>query len=72
MTASDLFGLRRERRIIKSGVRNIFTPRQTIHSVSLFFGREALVRKLIEQIDTPGQHALLYGDRGVGKSSLAM
>jgi energy-coupling factor transporter ATP-binding protein EcfA2 len=26
---------------------------------------------LIEQINTPGQHALLYGDRGVGKSSLA-
>lgn len=30
-----------------------------------------MVKKLIEQINTPGQHALLYGDRGVGKSSLA-
>jgi hypothetical protein len=71
MANRDLFGLDRERRINKSGVRNIFTPHQPIHSISLFFGRESLVKKLIEQINTPGQHALLYGDRGVGKSSLA-
>lgn len=38
---------------------------------SLFFGREDKVQKLLEHINTPGQHALLYGDRGVGKSSLA-
>lgn len=71
MAQPDLFGLQREQRVNKSGVRNIFTPHQPIHSVDLFFGREALVKKLIEQINTPGQHALLYGDRGVGKSSLA-
>lgn len=71
MASPDLFGLKREQRIIKSGVRSIFTPHQPIHSVNLFFGRESLVKKLIEQINTPGQHALLYGDRGVGKSSLA-
>ena len=71
MATPDLFGLQRELRIVKSGVRNIFTPHQPIHSVNLFFGRERLVKRLIEQINTPGQHALLYGDRGVGKSSLA-
>lgn len=71
MANRDLFGLHREQRIIKSGVRNIFTPHQPVHSAKLFFGRESLVKKLIEQINTPGQHALLYGDRGVGKSSLA-
>lgn len=71
MAKQDLFGLQREQRINKSGVRRIFTPHQPIHSVEWFFGRQALVKKLIEQINTPGQHALLYGDRGVGKSSLA-
>lgn len=64
-------GLDRERRIIGSGVRSVFTPHQPVQAVGLFFGRQTEVQKLIEQINTPGQHALLYGDRGVGKSSLA-
>lgn len=67
----DPFGLNREGRIIKSGVRQIFTPHQPIQSTELFFGRTREVRALIEHLSTPGQHALLYGDRGVGKSSLA-
>ncbi|MCG2738874.1 MAG: ATP-binding protein [Syntrophaceae bacterium] len=71
MNEEDFFGLEREQKIRKSGVRSIYTPHQPIHSIKLFFGREALVKRLIEQINTPGQHALLYGDRGVGKSSLA-
>ncbi len=71
MTDHDFFGLEREQRISKSGVREVFTPHKPIHSVKFFFGRQAQVQKLIEQINTPGQHALLYGDRGVGKSSLA-
>lgn len=71
MTDNDLFGLGRENLIKKSNVRNIFTPHQPVHSIKLFFGRQTLISKLIEQINTPGQHALLYGERGVGKSSLA-
>lgn len=69
--ATDLFGLKREAKIKESGVRNIFTPHQPIQSVDLFWGRQKQVQQLIEHISTPGQHALLYGDRGVGKSSLA-
>jgi Cdc6-like AAA superfamily ATPase len=67
----DRFGLQRERRIQASGVREIFTPHRPIMNVDLLFGREDEVRSLIEHMDTPGQHALLYGERGVGKSSLA-
>lgn len=69
--AEDLFGLKREAKIKKSGVRKIFTPHQPIQSIDLFWGRQKQVQQLIEHISTPGQHALLYGDRGVGKSSLA-
>lgn len=67
----DLFGLEREAKIEKSGVREVFTPHQPIQSLDLFFGRQEVVKKIIEHINTPGQHVLLYGDRGVGKSSLA-
>ncbi len=67
----DPFGIEREERIKSSGVREIFTPHKPIQSVDLFFGRTLEVRALIEHLNTPGQHALLFGDRGVGKSSLA-
>lgn len=71
MSSRDLFGLSRELLISRSQIRKIFTPHQPIHSEKFFFGRQDQVQKIIEQINTPGQHALLYGDRGVGKSSLA-
>lgn len=67
----DLFGLNRLERIQRSGIRKIFTPHQPISVPKLFFGRQSEVARIIEAITTPGQHALLYGDRGVGKSSLA-
>ena len=68
---SDPFGLEREDLIRRSRVRDVFTPHKPIHSIELFFGRTLEVRSLIEHLNTPGQHALLFGDRGVGKSSLA-
>lgn len=68
---SDPFGIEREEKIRFSNVRQVFTPHQPIQSLNLFFGRTDEVRALIEQLNTPGQHALLFGDRGVGKSSLA-
>lgn len=67
----DLFGLNREKKINESGVREIFTPHRPVNDVDLFFGRQDEVHSIIEQINTPGQHSLLYGERGVGKSSLA-
>ena len=69
--SSDLFGLDRERKIARSGVREIYTPHKPIQSSKLFIGRQAEVQRLIEHLNTPGQHALLFGERGVGKSSLA-
>ncbi|HPF91526.1 MAG TPA: ATP-binding protein [Flavobacteriales bacterium] len=71
MIERDHFGLEAERRIEKSGIRNIFTPHQPIQQTKLFFGRAKEVRAIIGYLNTPGQHALLFGNRGVGKSSLA-
>ncbi len=67
----DPFGIKKERLIKDSGVREIFTPNKPVNVVDLFFGRKELAKSIIESINTPGQHLLLYGDRGVGKSSLA-
>lgn len=67
----DLFDLEKEKKIIGSGVRNIFTPYQPIMDKDLFFGRSKEVANIIRQLNTPGQHSVLFGDRGVGKSSLA-
>lgn len=67
----DPFGLGREERILQSKVREVFTPHQPIDQIGLLFGREKEVQKLVENVNTPGQHVLLFGDRGVGKSSLA-
>ena len=67
----DRFGLQREGKIVKSGVRDVFTPHKPVDEIELLFGRNDEVARIIAQINTPGQHCLLYGERGVGKSSLA-
>jgi Cdc6-like AAA superfamily ATPase len=64
-------GTEDEVKIVKSGVREVFTPYAPISSVELFFGRQEEVQRVIASINTPGQHVVLYGERGVGKSSLA-
>lgn len=63
--------IRKEQLISKSGIRNIFTPHCPISSIDLFVGRETEIQNIIEYLNTPGQHALIYGNRGIGKSSLA-
>ncbi|CAA0098980.1 Holliday junction ATP-dependent DNA helicase RuvB [BD1-7 clade bacterium] len=69
--ANGTFGLKDEAEIIKSGVREVFTPHIPVDDVSHFFGREDEASRLVSVINSPGQHILLYGDRGVGKTSLA-
>lgn len=71
MTTSDMFSGKRETLIKKSEVRKIFTPSQPVRALDLLLGRDSHINRLIEILNTPGQHALLFGDRGVGKSSLA-
>ena len=67
----DPYGIFREELIKKSGIRDAFTPNSPILNIELFSGRKDEVSKIIECLNTKGQHILLYGDRGVGKSSLA-
>ncbi|KPZ56269.1 ATP-binding protein [Pseudoalteromonas sp. P1-25] len=69
--ANGEFGLEREFKIIKSGIRDIFTPHIPVDEKEHFFGREEEATRLVSVINSPGQHILVYGDRGVGKTSLA-
>lgn len=49
---------------------SIFTPSAPINSEELFRGRISQVRDVVDAINQPGRHAILYGGRGVGKTSL--
>jgi Cdc6-like AAA superfamily ATPase len=49
----------------------VFKPTAPISQESLFAGRQSQIRDVIDTINQQGQHAVLYGERGVGKTSLA-
>lgn len=48
----------------------VFTPTSPIDEKSLFAGRNGQTRSIIDVINQKGQHAIVYGERGVGKTSL--
>lgn len=48
-----------------------FRPAAPIDSRALFAGRSAQVQAIFGVAAQPGQHAVIYGERGVGKTSLA-
>lgn len=49
----------------------LFRPGAPIDEDRLFAGRLSQIGALIDVIYRPGVHAILYGERGVGKTSLA-
>jgi Cdc6-like AAA superfamily ATPase len=49
----------------------IFTPSAPVAIAELFAGRQKQMAQIIDAIGERGRHAILYGERGVGKSSLA-
>lgn len=49
----------------------IFTPTAPIDEKALFAGRTHEIGQVIRVIYQKGQHAILFGERGVGKTSLA-
>ena len=48
-----------------------FSPAAAIDRRDFFRGRRAVTRHLIDVANQNGQHAIIYGERGVGKTSLA-
>jgi energy-coupling factor transporter ATP-binding protein EcfA2 len=52
-------------------VAEAFRPSAPIDRRALFSGRTDQIAELFSVVAQPGQHAVVYGERGVGKTSLA-
>ena len=50
---------------------NAFTPAAPIRDTALFSGRIDLLIRIADAVNQPGMHCILFGERGVGKTSLA-
>lgn len=55
----------------KKKLLKVLRPTGPVVSMELLFGREKDVTDLELALYAPGRHAFIYGDRGVGKTSLA-
>ncbi len=51
-------------------IRDAFTPSQPVNDRAMFAGRRALLEDLIMAIEDQRLHFVLYGDRGIGKTSI--
>lgn len=50
---------------------NLFRPKAPIDTVQLFAGRLPQIKDLVDVVYENGAHAIIFGERGVGKTSLA-
>jgi Cdc6-like AAA superfamily ATPase len=57
-------------RALRHEAEILFTPGTSIKEQDLFAGRATQIEKLTQRIRLTGGHAVIYGERGVGKSSL--
>lgn len=55
---------------LRAKLQRAFTPSQPVHDVRMFAGRRELLLSLIRAIEEQQLHAVLFGDRGIGKTSL--
>jgi Cdc6-like AAA superfamily ATPase len=60
-----------ERYKLAARITEVFTPSAPVDEAELFSGRSEQVREVINAVFQRGQHAIIYGERGVGKTSLA-
>jgi Cdc6-like AAA superfamily ATPase len=56
---------------IQAQLSLVFTPSAPVDGKDMFAGRTKQVQALLNAILQRGQHAVIYGERGVGKTSLA-
>lgn len=52
-------------------VSEVFTPGTPISRYSIFAGRMDQIMEIVNATSNRGQHVVMYGERGVGKTSLA-
>ena len=55
---------------LRSEVNEAFSPSAPVQELDLFAGRAAQIASLVDAVSQRGRHAIVYGERGVGKTSL--
>lgn len=56
---------------LRAALQRSFSPGAPVNRQDLFAGRVSQLGAVLEACQTRGRHAILYGERGVGKTSLA-
>lgn len=51
-------------------MHQVFTPGAPVNHRDLFKGRVSQINRVIQAIPSPGRHPVIFGQRGVGKTSL--
>jgi Cdc6-like AAA superfamily ATPase len=70
-TASDQMSGRGDRfAAVRAKLRHAFTPSQPVADRRLFAGRDDVLKTIIRSIEDQRLHVVLYGERGIGKTSL--
>jgi Cdc6-like AAA superfamily ATPase len=71
-TASDQMSGRGSDRFsaVRAKLRHAFTPSQPVADRRLFAGRDEVLKTIIRSIEDQRLHVVLYGERGIGKTSL--
>ena len=52
-------------------LEQVFTPHTPIDVPEFLYGRQALLYRVTDAVNTAGLHVILFGDRGTGKTSIA-
>lgn len=55
---------------VRLKLRNAFTPSQPVTDPRMFAGRTAILTTVIRALEDQRLHAIIYGERGIGKTSL--
>ena len=55
---------------LRAKLRTAFTPSHPVSDLRMFAGRTDVLAKLIRLIEDQQLHVVIYGDRGIGKTSL--
>lgn len=57
--------------VLRAEVTEAFSPGAPVQEKDLFAGRSSQIAQLEDAVNQRGRHAILFGERGVGKTSLA-
>ncbi len=59
-----------ERAALSIRLGTVFSPAAPVNQATLFAGRQQQMQEISDAVNQRGMHAVLFGERGVGKTSL--